>query len=93
MRKPSQKMIVLSMLTHGPVCGTTLLDLRIPRYADRVYTLKSDGWIINTRRCVQHDWHTTRQVEYVLVNPPRVPMAPDTVRYVKPPLAPPGTLW
>ena len=91
--KTSQKMIVLSMLTHGPVCGTTLLDLHIPRYADRVYTLKSDGWIIDTRTCEQHDYHTTRQIEYVLVNQTQVPMSPDTVKYVKPPLAPPGTLW
>jgi hypothetical protein len=83
----SQKDRVLAALTRGPLCATTLLDMRIPRGAARISDLKAEGWIIDSRTCQQHS-HDTRQIEYVLVNPPQVSVQPDMAHYTKPPEGP-----
>jgi hypothetical protein len=49
--------------------------------------LKAEGWIIDTRTCEQHS-HKTRQIEYVLINQPRVSVQPDMAHYAKPPAGP-----
>jgi hypothetical protein len=64
-RKVSQRERILFLLSVAPVCGTTLLSDRIPRYAARIWELRGVGFDITTRKCTRHK-HTTRQVEYVL---------------------------
>jgi hypothetical protein len=49
--------------------------------------LKAEGWIVDTRTCQQHS-HQTRQIEYVLANPPPVVMSPELAHYMKPPEGP-----
>jgi len=53
------------MLETGPVCGTALLDERMPRYAARIAELRGEGMPIVTRRCESHR-HASKQYEYVL---------------------------
>ena len=63
----SQKERILRRLLEAPVCGTRLLELRIPRYAARIAELRADGHSIITRRCENPNHrHSTKQVEYVL---------------------------
>jgi len=63
----TQREQILTALKSGPVCGTTLLALRMPRYAARVAELRNDGYPIRTRRCQnKYHQHTTTQYEYVL---------------------------
>ena len=64
----SQKNRVRRMLEVGPVCGTALLDERIPRYAARIAELRGEGMPIVTRRCESHR-HVSKQVEYLVVEP------------------------
>ena len=85
--KISQKDYVLSWLTKGPLCATTILKEHIPRGAARVSDLKAEGWIIDTQTCQQHS-HTTRQIEYVLVNAPQVTISPEVAKWAKPPAGP-----
>ena len=80
----TQKDYVLSWLTKGPLCATTILKEHIPRGAARVSDLKAEGWIIDTQTCQQHT-HENRQIEYVLVNQTPVVMSPELAHYVKPP--------
>ena len=63
----TQRDRILERLRAGPICATTFLDMHIPRYAARVLELRQDGYTIDTRRCLQHDWHKSPQIEYVLV--------------------------
>jgi len=64
----SQKQRVRRMLEDGPVCGTRLLDERIPRYAARIAELRGEGMLIETRRCEAHS-HRSAQVEYLVPSP------------------------
>ena len=64
----SQKQRVRRMLEDGPVCGTRLLDERIPRYAARIAELRGEGMLIETRVCKAHR-HASRQYEYVIKEP------------------------
>lgn len=58
---------ILYRLELGPVCGTDLLRMYIPRYAARIYDLRNQGHNINTRRCKNPEHrHQTPQIEYVL---------------------------
>ena len=66
----THKQRILGMLRRGDVCGDTLLELHMPRYAARVHELKADGYQIISRRCKQHTWHTSPVVEYILVREP-----------------------
>jgi len=64
----SQKTRVRRMLEDGPVCGTRLLDERIPRYAARIAELRGEGMLIVTRRCEAHR-HASKQIEYLILEP------------------------
>lgn len=66
----NQKDTILQMLRQGPVCGTTLLGAHMPRYSAAVFDLREEGHNIETRRCIQHTHHKTRQVEFVLHGAP-----------------------
>ena len=69
----SQKERVYRMLLAGPVCGTTLLNEHIPRYAARISELRRTGLNIDTRECSRHlHQHRTKQIEYVLIPPDRL---------------------
>ena len=61
----SQKQRIANLLRGGPVCGTALLDLRMPRYAARISELRAEGMLIETRVCESHR-HASKQYEYVL---------------------------
>lgn len=70
MTKPTQRERVLKMLRAGPVCGTTLLEAHIPRYAAVVYELRTkSGRAIITKPCTRpgHQ-HESPQIEYQLVD-------------------------
>ena len=82
----TQKTRILSWLTQRDLCGTTMLEMRIPRGAARIADLRADGWNIETRECTQHS-HRTRQVEYVLHNTPGVMTADQAAT------ASPKRLW
>ena len=56
---------ILSKLQMGPVCGTTFLQMFIPRYAARIHELRRAGHQIQSERCQLHD-HETHQVVYRL---------------------------
>ena len=63
----SQKDTILRRLLEAPVCGTRLLELRIPRYAARIAELRAEGMNIVTRRCENpNHFHKSKQIEYVL---------------------------
>jgi len=64
----TQSQEILYRLQMGPVCGTDLLRMYIPRYAARILELRLSGHQIETRTCTNslHD-HRSKQVEYVLV--------------------------
>ena len=65
----SQKDHIARLLHTGPVCGTRLLELRMPRYAARIAELRDSGLNIETRRCQNpNHFHQSKQVEYVLHN-------------------------
>ena len=64
----SQKTRIKRMLETGPVCGTALLDERMPRYAARIAELRGEGMLIETRRCESHR-HVSAQVEYLVPSP------------------------
>ena len=64
----SQKERIRRILADGPVCGTALLDLRMPRYAARIAELRGEGMLIETRRCESHR-HVSKQVEYLVPSP------------------------
>ena len=54
----TQKEYVLNQLkTRGTVCGTWFLQWNIPRYAARIYDLRTDGHRIERVRCPHH-YHT-----------------------------------
>ena len=64
----TQKATILDQLRlwgDSGVCATTLLSMRIPRYAARIKELRDDGHRIETVPCLFHP-HKTRQVRYVL---------------------------
>jgi uncharacterized protein YbbK (DUF523 family) len=61
----NQRDTILRMLEHSPVCGTTFLEMYIPRYAARIHELRTAGHEIATRECRQHE-HESRQTEYYL---------------------------
>ena len=61
----SQKRRILAALKLGPVCGTDMLRWRIPRYAARIYELRTEGHDIVSRPCRLHD-HDSPQVVYEL---------------------------
>ena len=64
----SQKSHIHRLLQTGPVCGTRLLELHIPRYAARISELRGEGLNIITRPCENpNHYHNTAQVEYVLL--------------------------
>ena len=51
----TQKERILAMLEGGVVCGSELLDARMPRYAARILELKADGYhIITMGLCPEH---------------------------------------
>ncbi len=54
------------------VCSTTFLALFIPRAGARIWDLRQEGYVIETRRCRQHK-HRTRQIEYRLLSRPGQP--------------------
>ena len=64
----SQKQRIANLLRDGPVCGTALLDLRMPRYAARISELRAEGMLIETRVCESHR-HASKQIEYVVLSP------------------------
>jgi hypothetical protein len=73
MKQPAQRWLILSWLTMGPVCGTTMHAANIGRYGGRLHELRKRGWLIDKRPCenLNHS-HTTRQQEYFLENSPGV---------------------
>ncbi len=64
-RRMNQKQRILKALRRDPVCGTTFLDWRMPRYAARVNELRNEGHQITTTRCTLHS-HASSQVMYQL---------------------------
>lgn len=63
--RPSQRERILRLLNAGPVCGTSFLFLKMPRYSARIWELRKVGFNITTRRCTDPRHHS-RQVEYIL---------------------------
>jgi hypothetical protein len=64
----TQSQEILYRLQMGPVCGTDLLRMFIPRYAARILELRQAGHQIETRTCRDdRHQHRNKQIEYVLV--------------------------
>lgn len=64
---------VLQMLDEAEaVCSTAFLAEYIPRAGARIWDLRQEGYVIETRRCRQHK-HRTRQIEYRLLSRPGQP--------------------
>lgn len=63
--RETQRDRVLRMLRSGPTCSTTFLERYIPRAGARIWELRSEGHLIETRKCSQHR-HETYQIEYFL---------------------------
>lgn len=69
--KLSQTDRIRGLLERGPVCGTTMLRMMIPRYAARIHELRAAGLNIQTRTCKdQHHSHESNQIEYYIEKPP-----------------------
>ena len=49
--RPTQRDRVLAQLRDGPTCGTTFLDMHIPRYGGRILELRQDGHNITNEKC------------------------------------------
>jgi len=65
--RKTQRDTIIGLLEEGPVCGTTLLEAYIPRYAAVIHTLRGEGRTIITRECTRpHHRHDTKQIEYVM---------------------------
>lgn len=67
-QKQTQTGYILEQLRkRDAVCGTELLQARIPRYSARILELRAAGYRIVTRPCSKtFHYHDSRQVEYVL---------------------------
>lgn len=62
---PTQRDRVLAQLRHSPTCGTQFLEMRIPRYAGRIFELRQEGYCITNENCRKHQ-HYSRQTIYRL---------------------------
>ncbi len=56
---------ILNLLKTGPVCGSILLTLRMPRYSARIAELRAKGHEIATVKCK----HFGKTADFVLVEP------------------------
>lgn len=70
----SQKQRILNALKLGPVCGTQFLDWHMPRYAARIYELRTEGHYITTRTCQLHR-HESPQIVYELAEADQLSLA------------------
>ncbi len=64
----TQREHVLAALKMGPVCGTTFLQMFIPRYSARINELRNEGIEISKRPCKMHG-HASLQFVYELAEP------------------------
>ena len=63
----TQQERILYELSDGPVCGTTFLHWRIPRYSARIHELRAKGYPITSERCrMAHHCHLSPQIVYQL---------------------------
>lgn len=62
----TQKQRILDALRLEPRCGTTFLEMYMPRYAARIHELRNEGHQIISRPCKLHR-HETQQTVYELV--------------------------
>lgn len=60
----NQQQRVLAALKAGPICGTELLRMRIPRYSARILELRQAGHVIETRPC-RNQFHQHESVQTV----------------------------
>jgi hypothetical protein len=63
--RPTQRDRVLAQLREGPTCGTTFLEMHIPRYGGRILELRQEGYTITNEKCWKHR-HYSRQTIYRL---------------------------
>ena len=70
----TQKTRILAALKLGPVCGTQMLGWHIPRYAARIYELRTEGHDIISRPCTLHA-HESPQVVYEMVEKAQLELA------------------
>lgn len=73
MPRRTQRQRVLALIAESWTCGTTFLELRLPRATARLHELKRDGYVIQRRRCISHDWHESPQWEWRLEASPVKP--------------------
>ncbi len=65
----TQQEDVLSYLLEDPVCGTSFLNWRIPRYAARIWELRGKGYQITSERCqIEYHHHLSPQTVYTLLS-------------------------
>ena len=71
---PTQAEQVKSMLSGGWVCGTSFLEMHLPRYSPRIYELRGEGFQIDRRAC-ENAWHDhwSTQHEWRIVGLPGEP--------------------
>lgn len=70
----TQKQRILEALRLEPRCGTTFLDWHIPRYAARIYELRTEGHNIVSTPCKLHH-HDSAQIVYRLVEMSQMELA------------------
>lgn len=68
----TQRQKVLALIAEGWTCGTTFLELRLPRATARLYELRQSGYVIQRRRCESHR-HGSLQWEWKLEAAPAKP--------------------
>jgi hypothetical protein len=75
MSDDTQRTRVIQMLDEAEaVCSTEFLAEYIPRAGARIWDLRQEGFVIQTRRCERPGHaHRTRQIEYVLLAAPGRP--------------------
>ncbi len=56
-RTQTQRVLDALMTCPAGLCGTQLLEMRIPRYAARIQNLRDKGHNIDTVPC-PHSWHS-----------------------------------
>lgn len=70
----TQKQRIMGALKMQPTCGTTFLSWHMPRYAARIYELRTEGHDIISRPCKLHV-HDSPQTVYELVEKSQLELA------------------
>lgn len=65
-----QQARVYRMISEQWTCGTQFLSVNIPRYAARLWELRSKGYMIERRRCVEHIHPQSVQYQWKLIHGP-----------------------